>query len=95
MVMAAAARYRKAMREFAGQSNLDVFYASADTDAIQRQLRNRLTSRQQSRITQGIAKAHSRDSMQALQKLTRIVDGNPQIVPDPPLVIPMVSPDSF
>ena len=29
--------------------------------------------------------------MQALQKLTRIVDGKPQIVPDPPLVIPLSS----
>jgi hypothetical protein len=91
MVMAAAARYRKAMRQFAGQSNLEVFYASADIDAIQRLLQNRLTSRQQSRLTQGIAKAQSRDSMQALQKLTRIVDGKPQIVPDPPLVIPLSS----
>ncbi|MGN6793616.1 MAG: DUF2252 family protein, partial [Streptosporangiaceae bacterium] len=79
MVRAAAARYRTAMREFAGQSNLEVFYAIADIDAIQRQLRNRLTSKQQSRLTRGIAKAHARDSMQALQKLTRVVDGQPQI----------------
>ena len=90
-VQAAAARYRTAMREFAGMSNLDVFYASADIDAIKRQLQDRLTSRQQSRLAKGIAKAHSRDSMQALQKLTRIVDGKPQIVPDPPLVIPLSS----
>ena len=91
MVRAAASRYRIAMREFAGQSNLEVFYASADTDAIQHRLRDRLTSRQQSRLVRGIAKAHSRDSMQALQKLTRISDGRPQIVPDPPLVIPLSS----
>ncbi len=91
IVRAAAARYRITMRQFAGQSNLDVFYASADTDAIERQLSDRLSSRQQSKLTRGIAKAHSRDSMQALQKLTRITDGKPQIVPDPPLVIPLSS----
>jgi uncharacterized protein (DUF2252 family) len=91
MVQAAAARYRTAMREFAGMSNLQVFYASVDIDAIQEQLQGRLTSKQQSRLTKGIAKAHSRDSMQALQKLTRVVDGKPQIVPDPPLVIPLTS----
>jgi hypothetical protein len=68
-----------------------VFYASADTDAIERRLSDRLSSRQQSRLARGIAKAHSRDSMQALQKLTRIADGKPQIVPDPPLVIPLSS----
>jgi hypothetical protein len=91
MVQAAAARYRTAMREFAGMSNLQVFYASVDVDAIQERLQGRLTSKQQSRLTKGIAKAHSRDSMQALQKLTRVVDGKPQIVPDPPLVIPLTS----
>src|SRR5262245_53943 len=69
MVKAAAARYRTAMRDFASMSNLKVFYASADVDAIQNQLQDRLTSRQRSRLTKGIAKAHSRDSMQALQKL--------------------------
>jgi len=90
-VRAAAARYRAAMREFAGRSNLEVFYASADTDALQAQLRSRLSSRQRSRLAQGIAKAHSRDSLQALQKLCRVVDGRPQIVPDPPLVIPLSS----
>ena len=91
MVQAAAARYRMAMREFAGMSNLEVFYASADIDAIQERLQGRLTSKEQSRLTKGIAKAQSRDSMQALQKLTRVVDGKPQIVPDPPLVIPLDS----
>jgi uncharacterized protein (DUF2252 family) len=91
IVSAAVARYRITMRQFAGQSNLDVFYASADTDAIERQLSDRLSSRQQSKLARGIAKAHSRDSMQALQKLTRISDGKPQIVPDPPLVIPLSS----
>jgi hypothetical protein len=79
------------MREFAGMSNLQVFYAGADIDAIQERLQGRLSSKQQGRLTKGIAKAHSRDSMQALQKLTRVVDGKPQIVPDPPLVIPLTS----
>jgi uncharacterized protein (DUF2252 family) len=91
MVRAAAARYRMAMRQFAGQSNLDVFYASADTDRVMARLRGRLSSRQRTRLTRGIEKAHSRDSMQALQKLTRVVNGRPQIVPDPPLVIPLSS----
>src|SRR5215813_111036 len=40
MVRAAAARYRIAMRTFAGQSNLEVFYASADIGELQRALRN-------------------------------------------------------
>jgi uncharacterized protein (DUF2252 family) len=91
MVRAAAARYRIAMRTFAGQSNLEVFYASADVDQIQGRLRGRLTARQRTTLAKGVAKAHTRDSMQALNKLTRIVDGKPQIVADPPLVIPLTS----
>jgi len=91
MVRAAAARYRIAMRMFGGQSNLEVFYASADADEIQRRLRNRLTSRQRATLAKGAAKARTRDSMQALGKLTRIADGRPRIVADPPLVVPLSS----
>src|SRR5262249_40717067 len=38
IVRAAAGRYRQAMRTFAAQANLAVFYASADVDEIQRRL---------------------------------------------------------
>jgi uncharacterized protein DUF2252 len=79
------------MGEFATMSNLDVFYASADMEALQRRLKSRLTSRQRSKLAKGAEKARTRDSMQALGKLTRIVDGRPEIVADPPLVIPLSS----
>src|SRR5262249_26294551 len=91
MVRAAAARYRIAMRTFSGQSNLEVFYASADVGELQQRLRDRLASRERARLAKGAAKARTRDSMQALGKLTRIVDGRPQIVADPPLVVPLSS----
>ncbi len=91
IVQAAAARYRMAMSEFAGMSNLAVFYASADVQELQRRLKSRLNSRQRSRLVKGAEKARTRDSMQALGKLTRIVDGRPEIVADPPLVIPLSS----
>jgi hypothetical protein len=91
MVRAAAARYRIAMRVFSGQSNLEVFYASADVGDLQRRLASRLTSRERAGVAKGAAKAQTRDSMQALGKLTRIVDGRPQIVADPPLIVPLSS----
>jgi uncharacterized protein (DUF2252 family) len=91
MVRAAAARYRLAMRIFAGQSNLEVFYASADIDTVRSRLRERLTAQQRSRLDKGAAKARTRDSMQALDKLTRVVEGRPRIVADPPLVVPLSS----
>jgi len=91
MVRAAAARYRLAMRAFAAQPNLEVFYASADITALERRLRNRLTARQRSMLARGAVKARTRDSMQALGKLTKVVDGKPRIVADPPLVVPLAS----
>jgi len=87
IVQAAVRRYRIAMQGFAGQTNLQVFYSSADVDDIER----RLTSRQRAKLAKGVTKAQGRDSMQALEKLTRIVDGKPQIVADPPIVIPLSS----
>jgi len=91
IVRAAVGRYRLAMRMFAAQTNLEVFYASADVDEISQRIHDRLTSRQRTRLAKGSAKAKTRDSMQALGKLTRIVNGRPQIIADPPLVIPLSS----
>ena len=36
-----------------------------------------------------LAKAHTRDSMQALDKLTTVVDGQRQIIADPPMIVPI------
>ncbi|MDA8321426.1 MAG: DUF2252 domain-containing protein [Actinomycetota bacterium] len=91
IVRAAARRYRIAMNEFAGQTNLQVWYARADLDLVREQLSGRITDRQRAALDRGMAKARTRDSMQALDKLTRIVDGRPQIVADPPLVVPLAS----
>ncbi|MDA8319860.1 MAG: DUF2252 domain-containing protein [Actinomycetota bacterium] len=91
IVRAAARRYRIAMNEFAGQTNLQVWYARADLDLVREQLRGRITDRQRAALDRGMAKARTRDSMQALDKLTRMVDGRPQIVADPPLVVPLAS----
>jgi uncharacterized protein (DUF2252 family) len=42
----------------------------------------------QKRFEKNIAKAHSRDSLQALSKLTEVVDGRHRIVSTPPVVVP-------
>jgi hypothetical protein len=91
IVQAAVRRYRQAMIEFAGMSNLEVFYARAEVEEFQRRFRDRLTARQRARLSKGIVKAQSRDSMQALDKMCRIVNGRPQIVADPPLIVPLSS----
>ena len=86
---AAVRRYREAMRSFAGQTTLAVWYARADIAELREQFGSQLSGREQKRADQDVAKARTRDSLQALSKLTRLVDGRPRIVPDPPLVVPL------
>jgi uncharacterized protein (DUF2252 family) len=89
IVTATVASYREAMRAFAGMTNLDVWYAHADTDQLQDQFGSELKGRQRKVVEKGIAKAHTRDSMEQLGKLTVLVDGKPRIISDPPLLVPI------
>jgi uncharacterized protein (DUF2252 family) len=89
IVMASVARYRQAMRDFAGMTNLDVWYARADVEDLQAQFQSQMKARQRKMVDKGMAKARTSDSMQALGKLTRVVNGQPQIIADPPLLVPI------
>jgi uncharacterized protein (DUF2252 family) len=97
IVAAAAASYRQAMRSFAGMTNLEVWYARADIEELRTQLEPQLKARQRKQVDQGMAKARTRDSMQEVAKLTRLVNGRPQIIADPPLIVPIdqLTPDEM
>jgi uncharacterized protein (DUF2252 family) len=89
VALAATARYRKAMREFAASSTLAVWYSRLDVeDAVARfklQLKKSAIKKSESLA----AKVRTRDSTQAVAKLTRVVDGQREIVSDPPLIVPI------
>jgi uncharacterized protein (DUF2252 family) len=85
-VRRAAAAYRQAMREFAGQPNLDVWYASMDADTIARAIPDENDRR---RFRRAEAKAEARTSMREFRKLTTRVDGSRRFVADPPLIVPI------
>jgi uncharacterized protein (DUF2252 family) len=89
VVTATVASYRQAMRGFAPMTSLDVWYAHADVDQLQTQFDAQLKAQQRTVIARGRAMARTRDSMQALAKLTQIVDGRPRINSDPPLLVPV------
>jgi uncharacterized protein (DUF2252 family) len=89
IVAATVASYRQAMRDFAGMTQLDIWYAHADIDQLRAQFDAQLDARQRKLVTKSAAKARTRDSMQELAKLTTTVDGQPQIVSDPPLLVPI------
>jgi uncharacterized protein (DUF2252 family) len=89
IVMAAVSRYRQAMRGFAGMTNMEVWYAHADIDQLRTQFDSQLRARQRKAIDKGLVKARTRDSMEQLAKLTRMVDGRPRIISEPPLLVPV------
>src|SRR5690242_10518854 len=89
IVLAGVSRYRQAMREFASMTNLDVWYTHVDITELRAQFDARLRERQRKYLDKGLAKARTRDSMQELAKLTRMVDGRPRIVSEPPLLVPV------
>jgi uncharacterized protein (DUF2252 family) len=70
-------------------NNLDVWYARSDVDEVRAELDSEMKTRQRKAFDAGVAKAHTRDSMQAVAKLTRVVDGRPRILSDPPLLVPI------
>jgi uncharacterized protein (DUF2252 family) len=89
IVMAAVSQYRQAMRSFAGMTNLEVWYAHADIDQLRAEYDSQLRARQRKMVDKGLAKARTRDSTEQLAKLTRMVDGRPRIISEPPLLVPV------
>jgi uncharacterized protein (DUF2252 family) len=89
IVLDTVAEYRTAMAKFAGMSNLDVWYARIDVDALLDEIGGQLTRRMAKETGKTLAKARTRDSMQAFAKLTRVVDGEARIAADPPLIVPI------
>jgi uncharacterized protein (DUF2252 family) len=84
-----AEQYRLTMRDMAAKPNLDVWYEHVSDGSIPMALRTTtVPGRLVKRTRQSVARARTRDSMQAFQKLTRIVEGEPRIVSDPPLIVP-------
>ncbi len=91
VVLAAVGNYRRAMRNFAGMSNLDVWYARADVSAVRARVEAQVGARRRKLLAKGMAKAQGRTSVQELGKLTGVVDGRPRILADPPLIVPLAN----
>ncbi|HEY7103748.1 MAG TPA: DUF2252 domain-containing protein [Mycobacteriales bacterium] len=89
VVLAATRSYREAVRGFADQSHLDVWYAHLDIDSELARIKPLLRPDRVARTEKLVAKARTRDNLQAFEKLTTIVDGKARIVSDPPLIVPV------
>ena len=87
--LAAAESYRTAMRAFAGQNFMDVWYAHLEVDDAISEFRSQMKAKRVKLTEKMVAKAHTSDSMKALNKLTTEVDGQRRIVSEPPLIQPV------
>jgi uncharacterized protein (DUF2252 family) len=86
-VLNAVRGYREAMADFAGMSNLAVWYARLDVETAIARWSNDVSPDDVKRLQRNVAKAQGKDSMKALNKLTHVVDGDYRILSDPPLVV--------
>ena len=100
VVLETAAAYRTEMATLATMRDLDVWYARMDIQKVLDEIGEQLglaspkgadkqLSKVKSRAEKALAKAKTRDSMQALEKLTEVVDGETRFVSDPPLLVPI------
>jgi uncharacterized protein (DUF2252 family) len=96
ITLAGVESYRTAMRTFAGQTILDVWYAHLDIEEAVAGFKSTLTAPRLKRdkadlkaTDRALAKAHTRDSLQAIDKLTTMTNGRRRITSDPPLVVPI------
>jgi uncharacterized protein (DUF2252 family) len=87
IAVAAAERYRTAMREFAEQALMDVWYAHLDIEPALAQFRSQVKAKRYKLAEKLLAKAHTADSMKAVGKLTAVVDGRRRIISDPPMIV--------
>jgi uncharacterized protein (DUF2252 family) len=87
--LATARSYREAMLHLAQMKKLDVWYSRLDIEEIDTQLAANLKPGAKKRFEKNVAKARSKDSIKAFDKLVQVVDGRPQLVGDPPLIVPI------
>jgi uncharacterized protein (DUF2252 family) len=89
IILAAAEGYRTAMRGFAAQPFLEVWYAHLDIEQAIGQFRSQMKAKRFKEAEKLLAKAHTADSMKALGKLTAVAGGRRRIISDPPMIVPV------
>ena len=79
-------RYRTAMARFAGMTNLGLWYAHLDAEKLVKNYGSQVKPKVVKQTKTTLAKARTKDSMTAFSKLTEVVDGQPRIIDQPPLI---------
>jgi len=87
--LAVGRAYREAMATFAQMRTLESWYSRLDVDQVRAEWEAGATKAEKKRLASNIAKSRTKDSLRALDKLTKLVDGEPRIISDPPLIVPV------
>ena len=89
ITLAGIRAYQQAIRDFAGQSNLDVWYARLDVNGVIQRWGGGVAAKRVKEFQRNVAKASSKDQIKARAKLTRTDDDGLHFVSDPPLLVPV------
>jgi Uncharacterized protein conserved in bacteria (DUF2252) len=89
IVVATVARYRRAMRRLADLGEIDAWQLPAEVDELRERYQAILNRRERRLAGADLARARDRAGQQALDKLARMVDGEPRFTADPPLLVPV------
>jgi hypothetical protein len=94
IVAAGVREYRERMRRAAGLPTLDSWYDQLEVgvllDLVRQQVRvKQLDKKSAQRAEKHVAQAYANDSARVLAKRAAEVDGEPRIVADPPLIVPI------
>ncbi len=81
--------YREWMQKFAATRTLELWYSRVDVEELAKQLRAQATAKEYQAVERNLAKTRTKDSLKAFGKLTTLVDGEPRIVADPPVIVPI------
>jgi len=85
---ASVASYRRRMAAFSGMGELEVWYSRVGEEEVRGLLTDaRAGKKTEKKLSKNVRKARGRDSLQALSKLTTVVDGRRIVRDDPPLLV--------
>ncbi len=87
--LAVTRAYREAMRDLASMKTFDLWYSRVDAEALVAEFQSSASAKRRKVMEKNLAKARAKDSLRAFSKLTTIVDGEPRIISDPPLIVPI------
>jgi uncharacterized protein (DUF2252 family) len=87
--LAVTRSYREAMRALASMKTLDLWYSRVDAEALIAQFQSTASAKRRKLMEKNLAKTRAKDSLRAFSKLTTVVDGEPRIAGDPPLIVPV------